>query len=66
VGNGNYGADRFAEGGKYIRGMEETGKKNVNVVTVDPSKIVDGDGNPINLKSASHLRQWLINQCYKN
>ncbi|MDR2694255.1 MAG: hypothetical protein LBB74_08615 [Chitinispirillales bacterium] len=50
------------EGGKYIKDMEETGKKNVNVVTVDPSKIVDDDGNPIDLKSASQLRRWLINQ----
>jgi hypothetical protein len=51
------------EGGKdYIRDMEETGKKNVNVVTVDPSKIVDGDGNPIDLKRTGALRRWLINR----
>jgi hypothetical protein len=60
---GEASRDRFAEaGGKYINDMEEIGKKNVKVITIDPSKIVDGNGNPIDLKSAGQLRRWLINK----
>ena len=44
------------EGENYIRGMEKT----VNIVSIDPSKIVDDAGNPIDLTNTAHLRRWLI------
>ena len=37
----------------------EAAKKNAKVVTVDPSKMVDDGGNPVDLASASELRRWL-------
>jgi len=36
--------------------------KQVKLIHVDASKIVDEDGNPIDLTSASALRRWLIKQ----
>jgi len=40
--------------------IDEADKKNVKIVTIDPSKIIDSAGNPIDLTSAARLREWLI------
>jgi len=51
------GADYSKRGGEnYIKEMEKV----VNIVSIDPSKIVDDAGNPIDLTSTAHLRRWLI------
>jgi len=42
------------------RDNAEADKKNAKIVTIDPSKIVDDAGNPIDLTSAAQLRRWLI------
>ena len=36
--------------------------KQVKIIRIDASKIMDANGNPINITSASALRQWLIKQ----
>lgn len=39
--------------------QNDAAKKSAVIVTVDPSKIVDSDGNLVDLNSAGKLRRWL-------